>query len=320
MNYWEFPDLRIIIGTDKPNWRMDQALKEGLNVPKARILDGKKLAATLQKELAEEVRQWKNQTGITPGLAVILVGSEPASSVYVRNKRKAAQAAGMHDELIELPAGTTQSELAEHVLRLNEDPAIHGILVQLPLPRHIDGEAVLRLIRPEKDADGFHPVNMGLLALGTPRLVPCTPLGVRELLIRESIPTRGVRAVVVGRSNIVGKPMALLLLAKGPGGDATVTVAHTASKNLPEICREADLLIVAAGQPEMVQGGWIKPGAVVIDVGIHRRSDGSLCGDVHYDSAAEVASAITPVPGGVGPLTVAMLLRNTFEAAKALVK
>jgi methylenetetrahydrofolate dehydrogenase (NADP+)/methenyltetrahydrofolate cyclohydrolase len=287
-------------------------------VPQARILDGKKLAATLQQELADEVAQWRARTGITPGLAVVLVGSEPASTVYVRNKRRAAHAAGLHDNLIKLPADTTQADLLEHINRLNADPSVHGVLVQLPLPPHIDGDAVLRHIRPDKDADGFHPVNMGLLALGTPRLVPCTPLGVKQLLIREHVPTRGARAVVVGRSNIVGKPMALLLMGKGPGADATVTVAHTASADLPGICREADLLIVAAGQPEMVHGSWIKPGAVVIDVGIHRRDDGSLCGDVHYESAAAVASAITPVPGGVGPLTVAMLLRNTFEAAKSL--
>ncbi|MFM7738474.1 MAG: bifunctional methylenetetrahydrofolate dehydrogenase/methenyltetrahydrofolate cyclohydrolase FolD [Planctomycetota bacterium] len=287
-------------------------------MPQARILDGKSLAATLQQELAAEVAQWRARTGITPGLAVVLVGSDPASTVYVRNKRRAAQAAGLHDTLIELPAETSQAELLEHINRLNAAPATHGILVQFPLPRHIDGDAVLRHIRPDKDADGFHPMNMGLLALGTPRLVPCTPLGVKQLLIREQVPTRGVRAVVVGRSNIVGKPMALLLMAKGPGGDATVTVAHTASTDLPGICREADLLIVAAGQPEMVQGSWIKPGAVVIDVGIHRRPDGSLCGDVHFESASAMASAITPVPGGVGPLTVAMLMRNTFEAAKAL--
>lgn len=284
----------------------------------ARILDGKKLALTLQQELAHEVQQWQSKTGKRPGLAVILVGANPASTVYVRNKRKAAHAVGFHDLLIELPAGTTQEELVEQVERPNTDPDIHGILVQLPLPKHLDGDAILRLIRPEKDADGFHPMNMGLLALGTPRLVPCTPLGVKELLIREQVATKGVKAVVVGRSNIVGKPMALLLMGKGPGGDATVTVAHSASVDLRAICLEADLLIVAAGQPEMVKGDWIKPGAVVIDVGIHRRTDGTLCGDVHYGSAREVASGITPVPGGVGPLTVAMLLRNTFEAAKAL--
>lgn len=288
-------------------------------MPNARILDGKALAARLQDELKTEVAAWSQRTGRRPGLAVVLVGADPASTVYVRNKRKASHAVGFEDFLIELPADTTQEELAAHVDRLNDDPHVHGILVQLPLPRHLDGEAVLRRIKPEKDADGFHPMNMGLLALGTPRLVPCTPLGVRELLIREGIPTRGRRAVVVGRSNIVGKPMALLLMAKGPGGDATVTVAHTASEDLPGLCREADILVVAAGQPEIVKAAWVKPGAVVVDVGIHRRADGSLCGDVDYQEVAQVASAITPVPGGVGPLTVAMLLRNTFEAAKALV-
>ncbi len=285
----------------------------------ARILDGKALADTLRKELAGEVAAWHSATGQRPGLAVILVGSDPASAVYVRNKRKAAHAAGFMDVVVEMPAETSQAEITAEIDRLNADPAIHGILVQLPLPRQIDSEAVLRRIRPEKDADGFHPVNMGLLALGTPGLVPCTPLGVRELLIRENIATKGKRAVVVGRSNIVGKPMAMLLMAKGPGGDATVTVAHTASRDLPGLCREADILVAAAGQPEMIRGDWIKPGAVVIDVGIHRRDDGTLCGDVAFAEAAEVASAITPVPGGVGPLTVAMLLRNTFEAAKKIV-
>lgn len=287
-------------------------------MPAARILDGKALAETLRAELAEEVRSWYDSTGIRPGLAVILVGNEAASAVYVRNKRKAAQAAGIADTIVEMPATVTQEEIAAEIDRLNAEPSVHGILVQLPLPRQIDAESVLRRIRPEKDADGFHPVNMGLLALGTPRLVPCTPLGVRELLIREKIVTKGKRAVVVGRSNIVGKPMALLLMAKGPGGDATVTVAHTASEDLPGLCREADILVVAAGQPEMVRGSWIKPGAVVIDVGIHRSPVGTLCGDVAFAEAAEVASAITPVPGGVGPLTVAMLLRNTFEAARQL--
>lgn len=287
-------------------------------MPQARILDGKKLAQTLQNELALEVQHWRKNTGTVPGLAVILVGANPASTVYVRNKRKSAHAVGFNDILIELPADTTQDALIHQIDQLNNDPHIHGILVQLPLPRHIDDETVLRRIRADKDADGFHPVNMGLLALGTPRLVPCTPLGVRELLIREDIATKGVKTVVVGRSNIVGKPMALLLMAKGQGGDATVTVAHSASVDLPAICREADLLVVAAGQAEMIQGDWIKPGAVVIDVGIHRRADGTLCGDVHFESASKIASAITPVPGGVGPLTVAMLLRNTFEAAKAL--
>ncbi len=293
--------------------------REPLPVTSAQILDGKALANRLQDELKQEVYEWTQQTGQRPGLAVILVGSEPASTVYVRNKRKAAHAVGIADQLIELPAEITQAELVAHVDRLNADPQVHGILVQLPLPRHIDGELVLRRIRPEKDADGFHPMNMGLLALGTPKLVPCTPLGVRELLIRESIPTKGKTAVVMGRSNIVGKPMALLLMAKGPGGDATVTIAHTSSVDLPGICREADILVVAAGQPEIVKGSWIKPGAVVIDVGIHRLADGSLCGDVDFAEASQVASAITPVPGGVGPLTIAMLLRNTFEAARAIV-
>ena len=288
-------------------------------MPNARILDGKALANRLQAELAQEVQAWSAVTGVKPGLAVVLVGAEPASMVYVHNKRKAAHSAGFEDHLIEMPSDISQQALVDEVEKLNADPAVHGILVQLPLPKHLDSELILRRILPEKDADGFHPVNMGLLALGTPKLVPCTPLGVKELLIRESIPTKGKRVVVVGRSNIVGKPMALLLMAKGEGGDATVTIVHTASEDMPGLCREADILVVAAGQPEMVKGNWIKPGAVVIDVGIHRRVDESLCGDVDFAEASEVASAITPVPGGVGPLTIAMLLRNTFEAAKSMV-
>ena len=266
-------------------------------MPNARILDGKALANRLQAELAQEVQAWSAVTGVKPGLAVVLVGAEPASMVYVRNKRKAAHSAGFEDHLIEMPSDISQQALVDEVEKLNSNPAVHGILVQLPLPKHLDSEQILRRIRPEKDADGFHPVNMGLLALGTPKLVPCTPLGVKELLIRESISTKGKRE----------------------GGDATVTIAHTASEDMPGLCREADILVVAAGQPEMVKGSWIKPGAVVIDVGIHRRADGSLCGDVDFAEASEVASAITPVPGGVGPLTIAMLLRNTFEAAKSLV-
>ena len=239
--------------------------------------------------------------------------------MYVRNKRNACQAAGMDGKLLRLPADTTQSELLTTIDRLNADPAVHGILVQLPLPRGFDDRAVIERVDPLKDVDGFHPVNCGLLVQGSPRFVPCTPIGIRELLIQGNVETRGAHAVVLGRSQIVGKPMALLLLQKGPGGDATVTVCHTATTDPAAIARQADLLIVAMGQPELVTARWIKPGAVVIDVGIHKRPDGRLCGDVDFHDAAAVASKITPVPGGVGPMTVAMLLRNTLQAARLAV-
>ncbi len=281
----------------------------------AERMDGADLANRIREEIAGEVSSFVSQTGVRPGLAAVLVGENPASQVYVRNKRKACQTVGIHDVLIQMPAATTQAELLAEVDRLNADPQIHGILVQLPLPTGLDELEVLDRIHPLKDVDGFHAENLGRLASGRPRLVPCTPLGVREMLIRTGIQTRGRHAVVVGRSNIVGKPMALLLLQKGPGGDATVTVAHTATPDLPSVTRQADILVVAAGRPEIVQADWVKPGAVVIDVGIHRKADGSLCGDVS-PAVASVAGWLSPVPGGVGPMTVTMLLHNTLLAAR----
>jgi methylenetetrahydrofolate dehydrogenase (NADP+)/methenyltetrahydrofolate cyclohydrolase len=281
----------------------------------ARILDGKALAQTIRQEVAAAVARLKAESGIVPGLTVVLVGDHPASAVYVRNKQNACKSAGMSGHVERLPADTTQEHLLATIDRLNADPAVHGILVQLPLPPQIDDRAIVERVVPHKDVDGFHPVNVGLLAMGVPRFVPCTPLGIRALLAAESIETRGAHAVVLGRSQIVGKPMALLLLRKGPGGDATVTVGHTATRDAAALAREADILIAAIGRPEQVRADWIKPGATVIDVGIHKRADGSLCGDVHTASVAGVAGAITPVPGGVGPLTVAMLLKNTLLAA-----
>ncbi len=282
----------------------------------AKLIDGKQHADAVRREVAEEVAHLKSATGIVPGLAAVLVGENPASEVYVKNKRQACKAAGIVDRLVRLPADASESALLDVVDELNADPAIHGILVQLPLPKGIDEEAVLDRIDPLKDVDGFHPENVGLLTTGRPRFVPCTPLGVVELLRREEIETRGMRAVVLGRSNIVGKPMALLLMQKGPQADATVTVCHTATKEPELLAKEADLLIVAMGRPEQVNASWVKPGAVVIDVGIHRREDGSLCGDVHFPSVSETAGWITPVPGGVGRMTVAMLLKNTLDAAR----
>ncbi len=291
---------------------------QDLPVP-ASLLDGKTLAQQIRHELAFEVARFRAETGVIPGLSVVLVGDDPASQVYVRNKQNATRAAGMNGSLVRLPAHASQSELVELIDRLNENAATHGILVQLPLPRGIEERVVIERLDPLKDVDGFHPINTGLLAQGTPRFVPCTPLGIRELLIHAQIETRGAHAVVLGRSQIVGKPMALLLLQKGVGGDATVTVCHTATVNAPAIARQADVLIVAMGRAECVTADWIKPGAVVIDVGIHKLEDGTLRGDVDFQSVAAVASRITPVPGGVGPLTVAMLLRNTLHAARLAV-
>lgn len=286
----------------------------------ASLLDGKALAQQIREELAGNVARFRDETGIVPGLTVVLVGNNPASQVYVRNKQNACQAAGMNGKLLRLPAETGQGDLLTTIDRLNDDPAVHGLLVQLPLPGGIDDRAVIERIDPLKDVDGFHPVNAGLLSQGVPRFVPCTPLGIRELLVQANVETRGAHAVVLGRSQIVGKPMALLLLQKGPGGDATVTVCHTGTTDPASIARQADILIVAMGRPESVTANWIKPGAVVIDVGIHKRKDGTLCGDVDFPGVAAVASKITPVPGGVGPMTVAMLLRNTLHAARLAVE
>jgi methylenetetrahydrofolate dehydrogenase (NADP+) / methenyltetrahydrofolate cyclohydrolase len=281
----------------------------------AHILDGKALAVRIKSDVASGVARLKAESRIVPGLTVVLVGDDAASQVYVRNKQASCKAAGMNGHVERLPAGTTQAALLATIDRLNDDPTVHGILVQLPLPPQIDEGTIVERVDPLKDVDGFHPVNVGLLAMGVPRFVPCTPLGIRALLIDAKIETRGAHAVVVGRSQIVGKPMALLLLRKGAGGDATVTVCHTATRDAAAMARQADLLIAAVGRPEQVRADWIKPGATVIDVGIHKRADGSLCGDVHFASASQVAAAITPVPGGVGPLTVAMLLKNTLQAA-----
>jgi len=263
--------------------------------------------------------------GIRPGLAVVLVGENPASKAYVGSKEKACHEAGMHSVKVEMPATTTESELLAMVDRLNDDPFVHGILVQLPLPKQISTERVLHRVDPAKDVDGFHPMNVGKLVIGDPTAFrPCTPYGVQQMLIRSGIETKGANTVILGRSTIVGKPMANLLIQDGPGGNATVTVCHSRSKDLPSITRGADILIVAIGKPEFVTGPMVRPGAVVIDVGINRVDDASrprgyrLTGDVAFEPAAAVASAITPVPGGVGPMTIAMLLVNTIQAARQI--
>jgi methylenetetrahydrofolate dehydrogenase (NADP+) / methenyltetrahydrofolate cyclohydrolase len=281
----------------------------------AEIIGGKALAQHVRQQVAAEVAEFRASTGVIPGLSVILVGDDPASQVYVGSKQKASAAAGMNGTVIRRPASVSQAEVLATIDGLNAAPAVHGILVQMPLPRHIDERAVIERVAPRKDVDGFHPENVGLLAQGNPRFVPCTPLGIRELLRHAGVETRGAHAVVLGRSQLVGKPMAMLLMQKGPGGDATVTVCHTATRDPAAFARQADILVVAMGRAEQVTADWVKPGAVVIDVGIHKREDGRLCGDVDSAGVSQVASRITPVPGGVGPMTVAMLLRNTLAAA-----
>ncbi|MBC7325289.1 MAG: bifunctional methylenetetrahydrofolate dehydrogenase/methenyltetrahydrofolate cyclohydrolase FolD [Moorella sp. (in: Bacteria)] len=277
----------------------------------AQILDGKQIAAEVREEVKQEVAKLKEQ-GITPGLAVILVGENPASQVYVRNKHRACEEVGIYSVVHRLPAATTQAELLDLIEQLNNDSRIHGILVQLPLPDHIDEKTVIDTIALEKDVDGFSPANVGNLVIGDKCFYPCTPHGCMVLLDRTGIDPKGKKAVVVGRSNIVGKPMAMMLLAR----HATVTICHSRTKNLAEECRQADILVAAVGKPEMITGDMIKEGAVVIDVGINRVGDKKLVGDVHFASASEKAGWITPVPGGVGPMTIAMLLKNTVEAAR----
>jgi methylenetetrahydrofolate dehydrogenase (NADP+) / methenyltetrahydrofolate cyclohydrolase len=286
----------------------------------ARVLDGTAIAQAIRTEVAAQVAKLSAQ-GQKPGLAAVLVGEDPASAVYVRSKGKACEEAGMHSVTLRLPANTTEAELLETVDRLNADQQIHGILVQLPLPKHINSERVLRRIDPTKDVDGFHPVNVGKLVVGDRTAFrPATPYGVQQMLIRSGIETRGAHAVIVGRSNIVGRPMANLLIQQGPGGDATVTVCHSKTRDLPAVTRSADILIAAIGKAEFVTADMVRPGAVVIDVGINRVDDASrprgyrLVGDVAYGPVSQVASAITPVPGGVGPMTIAMLLQNTLQA------
>ena len=289
---------------------------------RAELIDGRAIAQTIRDEVRRDVTSLAAR-GVVPGLTVVLVGDDSASATYVGAKEKASMAVGMAGTTLRLPASTSEDELLALVEQLNADPAVHGILVQMPLPPQIDPDTVIRHIHPDKDVDGFHPVNVGKLLIGhTDGFVSCTPAGVIELLRRSGVNTRGADAVVVGRSNIVGKPMAALLVQGRAGGDATVTVCHSRTRDLTSHTRRADILVVAAGRAEMITGDMIKPGAVVIDVGMNRlrddtRASGSrLVGDVHFESAATVASKITPVPGGVGPMTIAMLLRNTVRAAE----
>lgn len=276
------------------------------------IIDGKMISRQLRSEIAEETAALTQKTGCIPGLAVIIVGKDPASEVYVRNKCRACEEVGFYSKKYELPEDTTEEELLRVIDRLNHDTKIHGILVQLPLPRHLDSRRVLLAIDPAKDVDAFHPYNTGLIMQGDFDFLPCTPAGVMELLQRSQVKIDGKHCVIIGRSNIVGKPMAMLLLK----ANGTVTICHSQTNDLPEICRTADLIVAAVGKPKFVTADMVKPGAVVIDVGINRLPDGKLCGDVDFENVVSKASYITPVPGGVGPMTIAMLMKNTLTAAR----
>ncbi len=282
----------------------------------AQRIDGKLISATVREELKAECAAFKEEHGYAPGLAVVIVGEDPASQVYVRNKKKGCEEVGYYSEVHELPADTAQAELNALVDRLNADDRIHGILVQLPLPKHLDENEVLLRISPAKDVDAFHPYNVGKIMIGDYDFLPCTPAGVMELLKRSNVEVAGKRCVVIGRSNIVGKPMAMLLLH----ANGTVTVCHSRTRDLAAVCREADILVVAIGRADFVGADMVKPGAVVIDVGMNRRADGKLTGDVDFDAVEPIASAITPVPGGVGPMTITMLLKNTLTAARKAAK
>ena len=288
----------------------------------ARILNGNELAADLRAEVAGGVADLAETSGITPGLAAVLVGDDPASAVYVRNKARACADAGIFSETFSLPAQTTQHELLSRIDSLNGDSRFHGILVQLPLPDHLVESAAIERIKPEKDVDGLHPVTQGRMLQGEPTFLPCTPAGVQQVLLRSGYDPSGQHVVIVGRSNIVGKPLAALLMQRAPGGNATVTVCHTRTRDLPDITRQADILIAAMGVPRAIGADMVRSGAVVIDVGINRVDDATrrrgyrLVGDVDYDPVAEKAEAITPVPGGIGPMTVAMLISNTLHAAR----
>ncbi|HEV3449137.1 MAG TPA: bifunctional methylenetetrahydrofolate dehydrogenase/methenyltetrahydrofolate cyclohydrolase FolD [Gemmataceae bacterium] len=286
----------------------------------AKLLDGKQLAQTMQTEIAAEAAAFVKQHGIRPGLAAVLVGDNPASQVYVRNKRKACEKAGIDSWLHELPGHTTQVELLTLIARLNADARVHGILVQLPLPSQIEEAAIIQAVDPLKDVDGFSPENLGLLAAGQPRYLPPTPHGVQQLLLRNGIDIAGQHVVILGRSNIVGKPLGLILMQKAAGANATVTICHSKSRNLPDLTRRADIVVAAIGQASFLKADMVRPGAVVVDVGTNRRADGKLVGDVDFPAVSQVASAISPVPGGVGPMTITMLLHNTLAAARLQVK
>ena len=278
----------------------------------ANIINGKEISAQIRAEISQKVKEYNAKTGKLPGLAVVIVGENPASQVYVRNKKKACEQVGFNSWVYEMPENTTQEELNVLVDKLNNEENVHGILVQLPLPKHLDEEQVILRIKPKKDVDAFHPYNVGRITIGNPKFLPCTPAGIMELLHRSNIEISGKECVVIGRSNIVGKPMALLLLSE----NGTVTVCHSKTRDLKEVCRRADILVVAIGKADFVTADMVKEGAVVIDVGMNRNAEGKLTGDVDFESVSQVASYITPIPGGVGPMTITMLLQNTLRAAE----
>jgi len=282
----------------------------------AQIIDGKTLALQVRASIGNDIIKFHEETGIRPGLAAVLVGDDPASAIYVRNKKIACEKAGLYPEEYKLPSATTQGDLLALIQKINADPKIHGILVQLPLPKQINSKIILEAVSPQKDADGFHPYNVGRLVEGDPVFTPCTPKGVIHMIESTGLSIAGKRAVVIGRSNIVGKPVALLLMHR----HATITVCHSRTQDLPAVCREADIVVAAIGRAQFVTSDMIKEGAIVIDVGINRREDGSLVGDVDFEPVKEKAGWISPVPGGVGPMTIAMLLQNTLESAKRSAK
>lgn len=286
----------------------------------ATLLDGKQLAKTMQAEIAEEAKKLWEKHQVRPGLAAVLVGEDPASQVYVRNKRRACEKAGLNSWLHHLRASTSQEELLTLVNELNGNPEVHGILVQLPLPSGIDEDCILQAVDPAKDVDGFSPVNLGLLTSGSPRYIPCTPHGAQQILLRNGIEIEGKHVVIVGRSTIVGTPLALLLSRKGEGGNATVTICHSRTADIGSMTRQADIVVMAIGRAGFLTADMVRPGAVVVDVGINRLEDGSLAGDVAFEEVSEVASAITPVPGGIGPMTITMLLANTLRSAQLSVE
>jgi len=288
---------------------------EGSPIVTATILDGKGMANQIRAEIAQEVAAFVDKTGVTPCLAAVLVGDDPASQIYVSGKEKACAKAGMTSELHRLPATTTTEQLLQLVEKLNGDENVHGILIQLPLPAGCDTLRIIDAVDPAKDVDAFHPENVGLISQGRPRFLPCTPYGIQQLLVRSGVETSGKHVVVLGRSDIVGKPMAMMMVQKAEGANATVTVAHSRTKDLPEVTRLADILIVAIGVGKFVTADMVKPGAVVVDVGMNRTDEG-LFGDVDFEPVSQVAGQITPVPGGVGPLTITMLLKNTLTAAR----
>ncbi len=285
----------------------------------ATILDGKQLAQQIRSELTEEIVEFIQNNGVVPCLAAVIVGDDPASEVYVRNKRKACEAVGIDSQLHRLPGNAPTDDLLKLIAKLNKDHEVHGILVQLPLPKQIDASRVLSAVSPAKDVDAFHPENVGRLVQGRPRFLPCTPQGVQQLLVRSGVDVAGQHVVIIGRSDIVGRPLSIMLSQRGKGADATVTLCHSRTPDLPAVAKSADILIVAIGQARFVTADMVQPGAVVVDVGINR-TDSGVVGDVDFDADREVAGAITPVPGGIGPLTIAMLLRNTLSAAQSLEK